>query len=322
MTSAPIHPAASHAFLSRLHDGELSPAEAARFQSHRETCAGCREAVDTFERALAVYRAAPTGAPSSDLSARILRKVRAQSPSRRPFGVTFGIDMRWAGAMVAAILVALVAAPILLRKGVPRSSAPIPVVLDSRAEPGAAAKTAETDEKVPETAPSAPARAAAAPPAPRQAMAASPEEKDAAKKAEASDRFAAAAPSMAGRVAAPELAAPAARAREDAPEKMGDLGELAASPSAEVPNAHLSIRALDGKGQPPAIASRIPAAQLERLRGQSFEVLVGADGVVQEVISPEPGANAIQKKKDGTEALGGLRFAAGEAPRRLLLRIE
>jgi hypothetical protein len=235
--------------------------------------------------------------------------------------------------MVAAILVVLVAAPMLLRKDVPKASAPIPVVLASRAESDAPARTLASDEKKSETAPPAPARAPAAPPAPRQALAASPEEKDAAKKAEASDQFAAAAPSMAGRVAAAESEAPAVRARENAPEEMENRRDAIAAASAHAPSAHLSIQALDGQGQPPEIASRIPDDRLQSLRGQAFEILVGADGVVREASSPATSADALKKKdalkqgKEGAggptvEALRGLRFAAGETPRRLLLRIE
>ena len=103
MISTETHPAESVEFLSRLHDGDLGPAEAAAFESHRAECADCRASVAVFERALSAYREAPVSPVSSDLSARILRKIRATTPSRRPFGVTFGIDVRWAGVLAAAI---------------------------------------------------------------------------------------------------------------------------------------------------------------------------------------------------------------------------
>ena len=124
MTNA-VHPATSAAFLSRLHDAELSPAEAIDFDRHRADCESCREAVAQFERSLAAFRTAPTTQVPSDLSARILRKIRAQSPSRRPFGVTFGIDIRWAGVFMAALLVAIIA-PALLFKDEARHPAPAP----------------------------------------------------------------------------------------------------------------------------------------------------------------------------------------------------
>ena len=54
--TAGSHPARSAEFLSRLHDGELSPAERAHFESHRAHCAECRAAAAEFEAALALYR--------------------------------------------------------------------------------------------------------------------------------------------------------------------------------------------------------------------------------------------------------------------------
>ena len=115
MISTEIHPADSAEFLSRLHDGDLEPAEAAAFESHRAECADCRASVAAFERALSAYREAPVPPASSDLSARILKKIRATSPSRRPFGVTFGIDVRWAGVLAAALLVLIIGAPVFSR---------------------------------------------------------------------------------------------------------------------------------------------------------------------------------------------------------------
>jgi hypothetical protein len=113
------HPAESPEFLSRLRDGELSAAETASFEEHRRTCARCRESADTYARALSIFRSASPRPAASDLSARILRKVRAQSPSRRPFGVTFGIDVRWAGVCAAALIVVIMAASILDEGPVP-----------------------------------------------------------------------------------------------------------------------------------------------------------------------------------------------------------
>ena len=132
-------------FLSRLHDGELESAEAAAFDSHRRECPECEAAVADFERALAAYRSAPVSPHASDLSARILRKIRATSPSRRPFGVMFGIDLRWAGALAAALLVVIIGAPVFssrkAKPGIvpapppPPASAPIPAyVLDAEEE--------------------------------------------------------------------------------------------------------------------------------------------------------------------------------------------
>ncbi|MGH9366789.1 MAG: anti-sigma factor family protein, partial [Thermoanaerobaculia bacterium] len=102
--SRAAHPARSLDFLSRLHDGELSAADRAHFESHRAHCAECRRAAAEFEEALASYRTAGTPPPASDLAARILRRLETATPRRRPFGVVFGIDLKWAGAFTAAIV--------------------------------------------------------------------------------------------------------------------------------------------------------------------------------------------------------------------------
>ena len=111
------HPARSHAFLSRLHDGDLAPGERAHFDSHRAHCKECRDAAADFERALSLFRSSRFSPPPADLASRVLRKVQAHSASRRtPFGDLFSVDLRWAGAFAAALLVILVAAPIVLRQ--------------------------------------------------------------------------------------------------------------------------------------------------------------------------------------------------------------
>ena len=151
------HPAQSAEFLSRFHDGDLSSQESAEFEAHRRDCVECRTAVAEFEAALTAYRSAAVAPHASDLSARILRKIRATTPSRRPFGVTFGIDLRWAGALAAALLVVIIGAPVFSRKtpALPPApptesasrhdgSAPIPAyVVDEAAEPRPGEKDAE-----------------------------------------------------------------------------------------------------------------------------------------------------------------------------------
>ena len=145
------HPAQSAEFLSRRHDGELAAEEAAAFEAHRLECAECQASVAEFENALAAYRSAPVPPHASDLSARILRKIRATSPSRRPFGVMFGIDVRWAGALAAALLVVIIGAPVFSRRemrvepatAAERPSSPIPAYVLDAEEERPAEKSAE-----------------------------------------------------------------------------------------------------------------------------------------------------------------------------------
>ena len=199
------HPAASLETLSRRHDGELSPAEREAFEAHLARCAECREAAAAFERSLAAFRTAPDAPVPSDLPARILRRIRAQSPSRRPFGVMFGIDIRWAGVFLAALLVAIIA-PVFLssRRELGRtaaapapSSSPLTAhVVDAEAEPESGKATRDVQSRpIPEKAKdAAAARGAAGAPETDSAPA-------------AAENGAAAAPESKTRATAPETGA-------------------------------------------------------------------------------------------------------------------
>ncbi len=130
------HLARSPEFLSRLHDGELTPAERVHFESHRAHCAECRRAAAEFEDALSLYRSSHPTPASPDLAARILRKLRTTSPRRRAgFGPSFGIDLRWAGAFAAAVVAAIIGSSVVARYEVRNrpspEAAPVPVVLES-----------------------------------------------------------------------------------------------------------------------------------------------------------------------------------------------
>ena len=136
------HPASSVEFLSRLHDGEVPADEKIAFEEHRRSCADCRTAADAFESSLAAFRASDVVPTPADLSARILRKIRSQSPSRRPFGVMFGIDVRWAGLLVAGLVAVLLSGPLVLRRS-NREAATRPPISATLVEAPAEPKTAD-----------------------------------------------------------------------------------------------------------------------------------------------------------------------------------
>jgi hypothetical protein len=167
MSSLAPHPARSVEFLSRLLDGELTAAERAQFESHRAHCAECRRAASEFESALALFRSSRPRPAAADLSARILRKLQAGNRRRKSFGVTFGIDLRWAGAFAAALLAVLIGSTVVVRREaserrLARESAPIPVSM-------------ERDRGVDKNAKDERPASVAAPAAPQQRPAAAPE---------------------------------------------------------------------------------------------------------------------------------------------------
>lgn len=135
MSSLAPHPGRSSEFLSRLLDGELTAAERAQFESHRAHCAECRRAASEFESALALFRSSHPRPAAADLSARILRKLQAGNRRRNSFGVSFGIDLRWAGAFAAALLAVLIGSTVVVRREAAQrrlasESAPIPVTME------------------------------------------------------------------------------------------------------------------------------------------------------------------------------------------------
>ena len=333
-----LHPARSEDFLSRLYDGELSLADREAFETHRPVCDECRAAADAFEATLAAFRASPTAPPAADLSARILRKIRAQSPSRRPFGVMFGIDVRWAGVLLAALLVVLVSTPLVVRRKEASELSPpsIPArILDDTAQanaPQEKAKARPKDEPAsaasapaPATAPlsrdEAPARNAAE--APRQKLDTVEAPADEEKRRYAPPPVAAVRPPAPRREMSAQ--APAVEAAAGAPSASG-VSESAVAPIG------LSVRALDGQGPAPAIVSHPPDERFSALRGLEFIVTVETQGGVRAVQAATGGGLVAPKKAgpaDATptsagaeDALHELRFAPGDRPRRLLLRVE
>jgi len=338
MSESP-HPAASVEFLSRLHDRELSAAEAREFEAHRESCAACREAVEEYERSLRAFRASPTAAPASDLSARILRKIREQSPSRRPFGVTFGIDIRWAGVLAAALLVVLIAPALfhhdakrLIPAQSPASPEALPAyLLEEKTTPSAKAK--ESGAKVAPAPASAPANEA---PARQEEAATSPDasaERDLAvaqpRAEEKREGFLADKPNAAA-AAPPSASAPRTR-RQAGAAPGGEAGGAAGFDEQRV-SVHLVINAIDDYGEPPEVSDTPTDDALADLTGREFILLVEAGGRVRDVTPSPSGGNLLRKdtpsrdklasaKKEGSELLG-LRFKPSDRPRRLLVRVE
>lgn len=326
-----LHPARSSDFLSRLHDGDVSAAEASAFDSHCASCAECREAAQAFAQSLAAFRSAEPAPAAADLSARILRKIRAQSPSRRPFGVMFGIDVRWAGVVVAALLVVLISAPALLRRpNTPPVPAP-PSSISARIVDVAPAKeSVNAPQPKPEARAEARPMAAAAPAPPpepaKDELAAKPQGAVAAEAPAEQERARSSfAPAPRAKAAAPVLRKQATTTEAAG----GESGAANAMDSIAAP-PRLSVSALDGQGAAPALMSLPSDERFAPLRGKEFVLVVETQGRVRDVqpssgdgfLTRRDAAAAPASQTGAIDALRALRFAPGDRPRRLLVRIE
>jgi hypothetical protein len=342
------HPARDAEFLSRLHDGDLSAAERAHFESHRAHCAECRRAAAEFESALSLYRSSRPTPASPDLAGRILRKLQTGpgAPRRSRFGPSFGIDLRWAGAFAAAVVAAIVGSTIVgrheAREGMARATgpAPIPIVVQSRAE--------ATPPPAPGPVSSAPAQPKASEPPRRGAFAAgqasknevaAPKENPAAKEkkeqgpASSQDRLENAESGLAGKLAEAQpyreedrterqrakLEAPAMMAQKAAP------APAAAAPAPVPATVRVRVEALDGIAAPEVAGDvRVPAS----LRGHSWILVVEPDGRVREAreqVALDKRADAAAKDEPGEAApkeILDLRFTPGDRGRRVLVRVE
>jgi len=330
------HPARSPEFLSRLRDGELGDGEARAFAEHRAECEECRATADAYAATLTAFRSSPTAPAAADLSARILRKIRQQTPSRRPFGVSFGIDIRWAGALLAALLVVLVSAPLVMKRAAlaPAPAPPPPIaarILAAETETVAAAEA-------PAPAPKQPAARQrvepASPPAPardeRPRIAAGAETR-----AKVDANVAAAAPAAAAQAPAPRAMAAEAPADEEktrlalAPrsdaavaakrrsvDAVGGEGAAPGLADGAVSSPRFFLQAIDDQGLPPGIAFRPSDDRLAPLRGREFIVLIETSGRVRSVLT------STGNPAPGGEPLLELRFVAGDRPRRLLVRLD
>jgi hypothetical protein len=346
MNNDSVHPARSADFLSRLHDGELTPAERAHFESHRAHCADCRSAASQFEAALSLFRLSSTSPPPPDLSARILRKLQTATARRPTFGVVFGINLKWAAAFSTAIIAVIMGSAVMLqrdsaRKMAPRET-PIRVLLQPRAElrqgpaPSAEGRLDRPREKTGD----AGARKEL-PPAPASATV------DERLASSNSPRYSAAPPEQkaqppdyrAAEPRAEESAARPSRIMGAAPSQLlrnpeGSGGEGAATSSVASPEpgapARLVIVSLDGQGNAPEIVSAGAAELLSDLRGRQYFLLVEASGRVREARTN--GKEHLQKRARARDALENaaaappsvlsLRFRPSDRPRRLLLRVE
>jgi hypothetical protein len=329
------HPGRSLEFLSRLHDGELSPAERAHFEFHRAHCAECRKAASEFEEALAFYRTAGTSPASSDLAARILRRLESANPRRSPFGVVFGIDLKWAGAFTAALIAVILGYSVLDRREPERRGLRVSLI---RPTPDAAAtlpaspsfrESKSEPESQNRAQPRRDAKTRSAlkgtgnlsgPPPPLSAGEAG--EKIVPAPAAPADRLASAR-------AAPEADAQTSSARSSA-RALGKVSAEAPSitdsrvlPAATPAHVRINVVALDSYGEPPAILNESRVSLRTEDRGQ-YVVVVGANGIPIEVARSEALARekASSVEKTAGETLRKLRFQPSERPRRLLVRVQ
>jgi hypothetical protein len=317
------HPGRSVEFLSRLHDGELDAAERARFESHRAHCAECRRAALEFEDAISLFRSARSTPPRSDLASRILRKVQSTNRPRAPFSPRFGINLGWAALLVTALLAVLVMTPILGRR--PEYPRVIPI----------RSVTAPASEPAKETAPH-PAAGQGPPrerdlrearrPGPR-AVPAAPENDDVLR-----------ADAERPKTVASQASGPKNGSTRESPklEDRRDRGALAVAPEAAraggaeetavaaAPGTplKLSFQAIDGYGSSPALLSGEPRDLPVDERGQEYVLLLDSQGIVRRVTPQLAGRGTSVRQGDASAALSRLRFAAGNRPRRLLVRFE
>ncbi len=111
-------------------------------------------------------------------------------------------------------------------------------------------------------------------------------------------------------------------------------GEAGAANTADfetvVAPPHLIVRALDSQGAPPALTSPGSDERFAPLRGSEFVIVVETRGRVRSVQSSSADGflertdalSTPAKQTEALEALRALRFAPGDRPRRLVVRIE
>ena len=362
MNRSASHPARSGEFLSRLHDGDLTAAERVQFESHRAHCADCRNAAAEFEAALLLYRSSRPRPAAPDLSARILRKLQSSAPRRSPFGVTFGIDLRWAGAFAAALLAVIIGSAVILRREaferrVLRETSAIPVLMERDASNSNVVKdqTAPTPRTIDRE---DSRRAAAAPPkiSSRKTESFAPAPSEPAGPATSTARIAAAgglagtevsaARESQGRVASSQRVeskpeAPAAAQRKTNPPALADRagGEGSLSSNLALDSStirsRLDITAIDEAGAAPPLLNGTEVELPAELHGRDFRLIVETSGRVREVTPIETGlrkksilrqeparSDAAPAEEKAAHPLKTLRFQPGDRPRILRVLVE
>jgi hypothetical protein len=109
-------------------------------------------------------------------------------------------------------------------------------------------------------------------------------------------------------------------------------GVAADAAEGKVERIRLTVRPLDGLGEPPAVARAPSDPSLSPLRGREYVLVVEADGSVREAAASRPAPEALAKSKDlaantavtaeSPSIFLELRFAPGDRPRRLLVRVD
>jgi protein TonB len=157
---AAAHPARSIGFLSRLHDGELTPAERREFELHSAECVECSSAAAEFEAVLALYREAREEPADPALAERIARRLDARLRWRPPVRyVRLEIDLLWT-SVVATCLVGVLSLYSFRFRSRP---APVSIVAETRSTSVSPATGQESpaEETAPRPIPDRPGRSAA-----------------------------------------------------------------------------------------------------------------------------------------------------------------
>ena len=97
-----------------------------------------------------------------------------------------------------------------------------------------------------------------------------------------------------------------------------------AAPPSDIPAARLAVVVVDQAGTAPAILTPDAAVLLSGERGRQYLLLVGSDGRVREARQSDSrkGFASEPEAAQAPPSVWNLRFAPGDRPRRLLLRIE